>query len=68
LNLEVALARFERIEAEVMYKFDPDELISLLGRSGYALVRQWVDPRYRYGLFLAHRENPQRRPDMRAGS
>jgi L-histidine Nalpha-methyltransferase len=42
----------ELMEAEVMLKFDPDELTAVLERAGFAMVRRWVDPVHRYGLFL----------------
>jgi L-histidine Nalpha-methyltransferase len=42
----------EFIEAEVMLKFDPDELAAVLDRAGFAMVRRWIDPVYGYGLFL----------------
>jgi uncharacterized SAM-dependent methyltransferase len=35
-----------------MWKFDPDELGEILDRSGFSPVRRWIDPVYRYGLFL----------------
>ncbi len=52
LGFSVAFGESERIEAEVMHKFDPDDLETLLFRSGFSLVRHWIDPIYRYGLFL----------------
>ena len=42
----------EMMDAEVMLKFDPDELVAVLSRAGFAMVRRWIDPIYRYGLFL----------------
>jgi uncharacterized SAM-dependent methyltransferase len=35
-----------------MWKFDPDELGEILDRAGFSTVRRWIDPEYRYGLFL----------------
>jgi L-histidine N-alpha-methyltransferase len=52
LAFTVSLDAREMIDAEVMLKFDPDELASALGRAGFAMVRRWIDPVYRYGLFL----------------
>jgi L-histidine Nalpha-methyltransferase len=52
LGLSVPFAKSELIEAEVMYKFDPADLEALLGRTGFSMVRRWIDPFYRYGLFL----------------
>ncbi len=45
----------EMINAEVMLKFDPDELAAILERAGFAMVRRWIDPVYRYGIFLLRR-------------
>lgn len=52
LSFRVSFRESELIEAEVMYKFDPDELEALLDRMGFSMVRRWIDPNYRYGLFL----------------
>jgi L-histidine N-alpha-methyltransferase len=52
LDFTVAFGAAELIDAEVMWKFDPDELGSVLDRSGFAMVRRWIEPTYRYGLFL----------------
>jgi L-histidine Nalpha-methyltransferase len=52
----VAFAAGELIDAEVMLKFDPEELETALRRAGFALVRRWVDPVYRYALFLFRHE------------
>jgi L-histidine N-alpha-methyltransferase len=52
LSFTVAFSAAELIDAEVMWKFDPEELGSLLGRAGFAMVRRWIEPTYRYGLFL----------------
>jgi L-histidine N-alpha-methyltransferase len=52
LGFSVSFGKSELIEAEVMYKFDPDELEALLDRTGFSMVRRWIDPFYRYGLFL----------------
>jgi len=52
LTCTVSFDAQEMIEAEVMLKFDPDELAAILERAGFAMVRRWIDPVYRYGLFL----------------
>ena len=52
LAFTVSFVAGELIEAEVMLKFDPDELAATLERAGFAMVRRWIDPAYRYGLFL----------------
>jgi L-histidine Nalpha-methyltransferase len=56
LNFTVSFRAAELIDAEVMWKFDPHELVSTLGRAGFSLVRQWIDLVYRYGLFLLRRQ------------
>jgi hypothetical protein len=35
-----------------MWKFDPEEPDSLLNRAGFSMLRRWIEPTYRYGLFL----------------
>jgi L-histidine N-alpha-methyltransferase len=56
LNFTVSLGEGELIDAEVMWKFDPQELVQILDRAGFSLVRQWIDLVYRYGLFLFRRQ------------
>jgi len=56
LSFIVSLGAAELIDAEVMWKFDPQELVSILDRAGFSLVRQWIDLVYRYGLFLFRRQ------------
>jgi L-histidine N-alpha-methyltransferase len=56
LGLTVSFAAAERIEAEIMWKFDPDALGERLDRAGFSKVRRWIDPVYRYGLFLLRRK------------
>ncbi|MGB6308784.1 MAG: L-histidine N(alpha)-methyltransferase [Steroidobacteraceae bacterium] len=56
LNFRVSFRAEELIDAEVMWKFDPDELAELLDGAGFSLLRRWIEPVYRYGLFLfAHK-------------
>ena len=52
LDFSFRLTQGESIDAEVMLKFDPDELTSALAEAGFAALRRWIDPVYRYGLFL----------------
>ena len=52
LNFTVSFGAAELIDAEIMWKFDPEELGETLDRSGFSPVRRWIDPVYRYGLFL----------------
>src|SRR5258708_8262977 len=52
LGITVSFSAAELIDAEVMWKFDPEELGSLLNRAGFSIVRRWIEPIYRYGLFL----------------
>jgi uncharacterized SAM-dependent methyltransferase len=56
LNFTFSLRAAELIEAEVMWKFDPQELVMILDRAGFSLERQWIDLVYRYGLFLFRRQ------------
>jgi L-histidine N-alpha-methyltransferase len=51
-DFRLSLEAGELIDAEVMLKFDPDELGAALDRAGFAMLRRWIDPVYRYGLFL----------------
>ena len=52
LNFTASFGVAELIEAEVMWKFDPDELGTVLDRAGFSIVRRWIEPEFRYGLFL----------------
>jgi uncharacterized SAM-dependent methyltransferase len=56
LNFTVSFGAAEFIDAEVMWKFDPNELAEILQRAGFSLLRRWIDPMYRYGLFLFRHE------------
>lgn len=55
LGFTVSFAAKELIDAEIMWKFDPDDLGELLDGAGFSMVRRWIDPLYRYGLFLLRR-------------
>jgi L-histidine Nalpha-methyltransferase len=52
LNFSVSFDAAELIDAEIMWKFDPDELTALLNRAGFSMTCRWIEPEYRYGLFL----------------
>lgn len=52
LGVQVSFEAAELIDAEVMWKFDPDELRARLDGAGFSMVSQWIQPQYRYGLFL----------------
>ncbi|MGO8858183.1 MAG: L-histidine N(alpha)-methyltransferase [Steroidobacteraceae bacterium] len=56
LSFCVSFGRSELIDAEVMWKFDPAELAATLDRAGFSVVNRWIDPIYRYGLFLSRRK------------
>ncbi len=52
LGITVSFGAGELIDAEVMWKFDPEELGSILNHAGFSMARRWIEPAYRYGLFL----------------
>jgi L-histidine Nalpha-methyltransferase len=56
LGFRVHFGRSELIDAEVMWKFEPDDLAALLDRAGFSMIRQWVEAIHRYGLFLMRRK------------
>ena len=56
LGSRVSFGRSELIDAEVMWKFDPAELTLLLENAGFSLVQEWIEPVYRYGIFLLRRQ------------
>jgi L-histidine Nalpha-methyltransferase len=55
LRFTVPFAAGELIEVEVMWKFDPDMLCMRLSRAGFERIESWIEPAYRYGLFLLRR-------------
>jgi L-histidine Nalpha-methyltransferase len=55
LGFTVSFAAGETIEAEVMWKFDPDELEARCARAGWGVRRRWIASADRYGLFLLRR-------------
>jgi dimethylhistidine N-methyltransferase len=56
LGVTVSFAAGELIDAEVMWKFDPEELATMLNHAGFSMVRRWIEPAHRYGLFLFRRK------------
>ncbi len=56
LGSSISFGRSELIDAEVMWKFDPIELTQLLEKAGFSLVQEWIEPVYRYGMFLLRRQ------------
>jgi uncharacterized SAM-dependent methyltransferase len=52
LGLTVSFGAAELIDAEIMWKFDPDELTAVLDGAGFSMIHRWIEPVYRYGLFL----------------
>jgi len=56
LELRIALGESELIDAEVMWKFEPTELTQLLENAGFSMMREWIEPIYRYGIFLLRRQ------------
>jgi L-histidine Nalpha-methyltransferase len=52
LAITISFSAAELIDAEVMWKFDPEELGAVLDRAGFSMARRWIDPAYRYALFL----------------
>jgi L-histidine Nalpha-methyltransferase len=56
LGFTVSFRAGESIDAEVMWKFDPDALGTILERAGLVVTARWIDPEYRYALFLARRQ------------
>lgn len=52
LGITLSFREAELMDAEVMWKFDPDELGAVLDRAGFSMVSRWIEPVYRYGLFL----------------
>jgi L-histidine Nalpha-methyltransferase len=55
LGFSVSFAAAELIDAEVMWKFDPDALCARLSLAGFDETQRWIEPTYRYGLFLLRR-------------
>jgi L-histidine Nalpha-methyltransferase len=52
LGFTASFGAGELIEAEIMWKFDPDELGAMLDGAGFSMVRLWIEPVFHYGLFL----------------
>jgi L-histidine Nalpha-methyltransferase len=56
LRHRIDFAAAERIEAELMWKFTPPELVDLFARAGFTAVQEWIEPLYGYGIFLFRRQ------------
>ncbi len=56
LELRIELGESDLIDAEVMWKFEPAELTQLLENAGFSLIHDWIEPIYRYGIFLLRRQ------------
>ena len=56
LDLTVSFRRGESIHTENSYKFTPDSVAEMLGRSGFAVRREWTDARRWFGVYLAEAE------------
>jgi dimethylhistidine N-methyltransferase len=56
LDLTVGFRRGETIHTENSYKFTPETVAKLLGRSGFAVRRDWTDRRRWFGVYLAEAE------------
>jgi L-histidine N-alpha-methyltransferase len=56
LGFTVSFEKAERIEAEIMWKFEPDRLAAILDRAGFAMAQRWIEPVLTYGLFLLRRK------------
>jgi L-histidine N-alpha-methyltransferase len=52
LGLEVAFAAGETIHTESSYKFSPEQIADLAGRTGFELRRTWTDSGRRFGSHL----------------
>src|ERR1700728_1385254 len=53
LDLTVSLRRGEGIHTENSYKFTPESVAALLGRSGFAVRADWTDAKRWFGVYLA---------------
>ena len=56
LELTVGFRRGETIHTENSYKFTPETAGKLMGRSGFAVRRNWMDSRGWFGVYLAEAE------------
>jgi uncharacterized SAM-dependent methyltransferase len=52
-NLEVTFRAGETIWTESSYKYEPDEVVRMLRRAGFAHEAQWVDEPDRFALTVA---------------
>jgi dimethylhistidine N-methyltransferase len=56
LELTVSFRRGESIHTENSYKFTPESAAALLERGGFAVRREWTDPKRWFGVYLAEAE------------
>ena len=47
----------ERIWTESVHKYDPDEIVAMGARAGFARRAQWIEPESRFALTLFERES-----------
>ncbi len=52
----VELAEGERIWTESVYKYEPEDIVALGARAGFARRAQWIEPESRFALSLFERE------------
>ena len=52
----VELAEGERIWTESVYKYEPEDIVALGARAGFARRAQWLEPESRFALSLFERE------------
>ena len=52
----VELAAGERIWTESVYKYEPEDIVALGARAGFARRAQWIEPESRFALSLFERE------------
>jgi len=53
LDLTVGFRRGESIHTENSYKFTPEGVAGMLGRTGFAVRREWTDAKKWFGVYLA---------------
>ena len=53
LELQVSFQRGESIHTENSYKFTPDSVAEMLGRSGFVVRKSWTDAKKWFGVYLA---------------
>ncbi|MFP5230606.1 MAG: L-histidine N(alpha)-methyltransferase [Acidobacteriota bacterium] len=53
LDLNVSFRRGESIHTENSYKFTPDSVSEMLGRTGFGVRQNWTDSKRWFGVYLA---------------